>query len=791
MTDRGSAFDGRQPTSRHRSLSPEDPRYRYENLSYSSGAHAGGPSRTRPRPSRTSSDVSNPPHAASPPYRDSSRASSTASKSTRNTLKKVLRRDSLHADASPRSPNGQYYHEGGSSGNVSRLEQIEEGKKSRRLRNEASSTVSSSVEPRTRRRRKGGSHASDSSQSHHRHRTPQHSNSPLTMSNPSVVSVATDIHPESSVSNSSSTTVTQRSQDDRSDDEDSESGPETYISEASEGPIELTTAEADSAQPNVFQYMQQVPTVEEYSDEENDQSASSAASSASSEGDSDHEGTQSSHTGSSQFVKDTPTTSPASTRMSEPGRRHQPRSNRTPKRPLYASSFVHGHGGREDEESEGSEEASEDESDEGEADHEPPQHHDHGHAPKSALRRIPPPTAPSPSSGHSDTRAKRLQQQEQELANHILQSPQPKKDFQFAGGPSPQPQPSMPLYSPNAYSGASPAAFEPTAGYQAEWPQFPPPLPIGYPTQSMLESPTASHALPLTVQPPMGVPGLQVQQHPPPFQQHPGQPPQYQAHVPASDITRTTAVGYELLANKLSETPKKTSKFLRKGGNVVPIYRKFEHLNHRVLLHLQDEVCEMEEELRYLDESINQISPRNETGHAFPASRRGDARYGSDLHYKRTELLGRIFQKLGQYNQALTTFNGLSKDLDPASVEDIQAYRAWIEKRTPVDNAETRFLDRKNDLLAISRRPSVGPMHGGQQQPPIVWLPLVLVLPILAFAIVPSLLGRLVVITLIGAAGLRQVTSTPELMSYMTIQEWSIAAAVYFGAMALLAGLVR
>lgn len=110
-------------------------------------------------------------------------------------------------------------------------------------------------------------------------------------------------------------------------------------------------------------------------------------------------------------------------------------------------------------------------------------------------------------------------------------------------------------------------------------------------------------------------------------------------------------MGYELLANKLSEAPKKNSKFIRKGGNVVPIYRKFEHLNHRVLLHLQDEVCEMEEELRYLDESINQISPRSETGHAFPASRRGDARYGSELHYKRTELLGRIFQKLGQYSK--------------------------------------------------------------------------------------------------------------------------------------------
>jgi hypothetical protein len=68
--------------------------------------------------------------------------------------------------------------------------------------------------------------------------------------------------------------------------------------------------------------------------------------------------------------------------------------------------------------------------------------------------------------------------------------------------------------------------------------------------------------------------------------------------------------------------------------------------------------------------------------------------------------------------------------------------------------------------------------HSGQHQAAIVWLPLVLVLPILAFAIVPSLFGRLVVIVLIGAAGLKQVTSTPELMSFMTIQAWSVAASM-------------
>lgn len=583
------------------------------------------------------------------------RESTSRTKATRNTLKKAPKRDSLHADTASGSQYGQYHEEDDTAGYVPRLEQIQEGKRSRHTISQASSTVSSSVDPRTRRRRKANDHAVDRSQSRHKYHTPQrHGDSPLRMSNPSLVSVATDINPESSVSNSSNTTLTQRSYDDRSEDEDSESEPETYISEASEAPKELTAAETETAQPNVFQFMQQVPTVEEYSEEEHDEPRSASASSSNeSSDDSEDEGTQSSHTGSSQFVRDTPTTSPASMRLSEPDAgHHQPRKYRNAKRPLYASSFVHGHGDQEDEEElEESEEASEEESDEGEDDQEKSRHVDHGLGQSSALQRTSPPRVPSPASRHSDPHFRRLKQQEQELANHVLQSPQPKKDFQFAGGPSPHPQPTMPLYSPRAYSGASPASFEPAAGYQPEWPQFPPPPPIGYPTQSMLESPTAGHAMPLTVQPPLGVPSLPVQQYPPPFHQHPGQPPQYQGHVPAPDMTRATAVGYELLANKLSETPKKSSKLLRKGGNVVPMYRKFEHLNHRVLLHLQDEVCELEEELRALDESIAQMSPRDDAGHAFPASRRGDARYGGELHYKRTELLGRIFQKLGQYSK--------------------------------------------------------------------------------------------------------------------------------------------
>jgi hypothetical protein len=126
----------------------------------------------------------------------------------------------------------------------------------------------------------------------------------------------------------------------------------------------------------------------------------------------------------------------------------------------------------------------------------------------------------------------------------------------------------------------------------------------------------------------------------------------------------------------------------------------------------------------------------------------------------------------------LTSFNTLLKELDPASPEDIQSYRAWIEKRVPIDHTETRFLERKNDLLAVSRGASVSTTRSGQDQNAIVWLPILLAVPLLAFAIVPNLSGRLVVIALIGAAEAWLVTSTPQLMSYMSVRDWAAVASL-------------
>jgi hypothetical protein len=87
------------------------------------------------------------------------------------------------------------------------------------------------------------------------------------------------------------------------------------------------------------------------------------------------------------------------------------------------------------------------------------------------------------------------------------------------------------------------------------------------------------------------------------------------------------------------------------GAQIKPLYRKFEQLNHRVLLHLQDEIAELEEELRVLDETIAQMSAAScRDGEApYPASRRAD-RYGSELHFQRTQVLGKVFVKMQQYS---------------------------------------------------------------------------------------------------------------------------------------------
>ena len=112
-----------------------------------------------------------------------------------------------------------------------------------------------------------------------------------------------------------------------------------------------------------------------------------------------------------------------------------------------------------------------------------------------------------------------------------------------------------------------------------------------------------------------------------------------------------------------------------------------------------------------------------------------------------------------------------------------------MDEHDPVDEAESHFLEQDSDLVTISRKPSstvtastaAQPATGqdaSQSAPSAVWFPLTLVIPLMAFAIVPSLLGRLVVIVLIVGAELKLIMSTPKLMSLLSTREWTAAASM-------------
>ncbi|KAK8206039.1 hypothetical protein IWZ01DRAFT_529442 [Phyllosticta capitalensis] len=179
-----------------------------------------------------------------------------------------------------------------------------------------------------------------------------------------------------------------------------------------------------------------------------------------------------------------------------------------------------------------------------------------------------------------------------------------------------------------------------------------------------------------------------------------------------AEFGRTTIAGYEKMAMKLAEGPDPhpgdddehdAEKGRAREGHVRPLYRRFEYLQHRILLHIQDELSELEEKLSEMDKWIAQQSAlRDQQGMAAPASRRLEARYGNDVHTRRTLLLGEIFVKLGQYNSAMTAYANLVATLAPAQKTDMAAYESWIREHAPIDAAETRFLARHADLGTVS-----------------------------------------------------------------------------------------
>ncbi|KAK3699330.1 hypothetical protein LTR37_016482 [Vermiconidia calcicola] len=244
----------------------------------------------------------------------------------------------------------------------------------------------------------------------------------------------------------------------------------------------------------------------------------------------------------------------------------------------------------------------------------------------------------------------------------------------------------------------------------------------------------------------------------------------------APDLSQRTLAGYEELALELSAS----------RSPVKPLYRKFEYLNHRILLHLQDELSELEEQLRTVDEIIAQMDPGIAEGQKTPASRRGDNFHG-EIHLRRTHLLGNIFVKTEQYNRAMSAYASMAKHSLPANEGQVSAYQQWMAKHSPIHEVEQRFLRQEKDLVvpgAGSTSPDRHTKHAA-----LAYLPMVLMLPLLLFSIIPTLAGRLVVTALIGI-GAFIIASTTSIQQLMRARDWAVSGAMYVLLMAAIAGCI-
>ncbi|RHZ66903.1 uncharacterized protein CDV56_109057 [Aspergillus thermomutatus] len=276
--------------------------------------------------------------------------------------------------------------------------------------------------------------------------------------------------------------------------------------------------------------------------------------------------------------------------------------------------------------------------------------------------------------------------------------------------------------------------------------------------------------------------------HRPPLPPSPPRSPKEDLHRAGKRFRRGTKSshipsGYGLLSSRLSSSSES------KETHLPPLYRRFEDLNHRVLLYLQDEIAQMEEDLKILDEyeEMHRVATAEREGtKKLPASRRMDAQAQvySSLHYRRVEVMGALIHKTKQYNNALAAYSRVLQTIPSASDQDIETYRTWMNEHSPIVTAESRFLDHSKDLISLSPRRATytAPVYSA-----IIIASAAIILPLLAFSMISEFSGRILVVALVGGAAAAIATNYSSGAEHLESRDGWRSATLYFGFMTIAA----
>ncbi|KAJ9603585.1 hypothetical protein H2200_011771 [Cladophialophora chaetospira] len=209
--------------------------------------------------------------------------------------------------------------------------------------------------------------------------------------------------------------------------------------------------------------------------------------------------------------------------------------------------------------------------------------------------------------------------------------------------------------------------------------------------------------------------------------------------------------GYDLVADKLA------------SGELSPVFRSFKKVRFRLLLQLQDEISEMEQQLAALD-NADTNSRLNSDGSTSPASGRLSWQWNqSDLQAHRLHILGRISMKLEQYYQVLSASQRVQRLSSTPSTPDIEEFRAWLKEHSPLAYPESRFLDDDEDMILLTETSNAPCVSVTESIPDILPLCILtmMLLPLLCFKFMTGVLNRLILLTIILAAGLGSLEKLP------------------------------
>jgi hypothetical protein len=136
------------------------------------------------------------------------------------------------------------------------------------------------------------------------------------------------------------------------------------------------------------------------------------------------------------------------------------------------------------------------------------------------------------------------------------------------------------------------------------------------------------------------------------------------------------------------------------------LFRRFGWLRCRALLHLQDELQVLEDELRILDSEHGRTNPNRLISKRFDE----DQAWHQDTS-ERKAIMMEINSRLKDYDNLLERQKFVSAIRKP-SMREFRSFFDWVRNNRPVTREECQFIYHKDDILSLGQQSDIwlGPL---------------------------------------------------------------------------------